>query len=57
MFLGLIATDTTCDQFDEIGTLWPDDVWLEDALKQVRSERQYSFYKHKIEFDESKYIE
>lgn len=57
MFLGLLVTDTTCDQFDEIGSSWPDDVWLEDALKQVRSERQYSFYKHKIEFDESKYIE
>ncbi len=57
MFLQLIVTDTTCDHLDEDGSAWPDDVWLEDALKQVRSERQYSFYKHKIEFNESKYLE
>ena len=57
MFLSLITTDTTCDQLHENGSAWPDDVWLEDALKQVRSERQYSFYKYKIEFDESKYLE
>lgn len=57
MFLSLIVTDTTYNQFHEDGTYWPDDVWLEDALKQVRSERQYSFYKYKIEFDESKYVQ
>ena len=57
IFLSLIATETTCDQLQENGSVWPDEVWLEDALKQVRSERQYSFYKYKIEFDESKYVQ